>query len=330
MSKKCLGCGSILQTSDQEKNGFVKNIEDDLCFRCFKIRHYGEYKPVIKDIEEFEKLLSNINETNNLVVLVVDLFSIKDNFELIKKYLKNDILLVLTKRDLLPNSLNPSKLLDYLDNCGLEFVDKVIISSEKNYHFDSLINKIKKYKNSKHVYVVGFTNAGKSSMINKILYNYSENDINITTSLLPNTTIDEIEIKIDDNLILIDTPGIIDNGSIHSLVDLKTLKRINPKKTVKPRIYQIKSKQFLTIDDLVRIDFEGTANITIFVANNLEIKRYYNDNNILTNLEKHKLNVKKGEDVVVSGLGFIKVNRDCNFTLYTLKNVSVFIRKSLI
>lgn len=330
MPKKCLGCGSLLQTMDSNSIGFVKDINDDLCLRCFKIRNYGEYKPVIKDIEEFENLLLNINKSNNLVLLVVDLFQLRDNFDLIKKYLNNDILLVLTKRDLLPNSLNPSKLLKYLDNCGLKFVDKVIISSEKNYQFDLLIDKIREYKNSNYVYVIGFTNAGKSSMINKILYNYSDNDINITTSLLPNTTIDEIEIKIDESLTLIDTPGIVDNGSIYNVVDLKTLKKINPKKTIKPRTYQIKAKQFLTIDNLVRVDFNDVSNITIFMANNLDIKRYYNDNNILTDLEKHELSVKKGEDVVISGLGFIKINKNCNLVLYTLKDVLVFVRKSLI
>ena len=50
-----------------------------------------------------------------------------------------------------------------------------------------------KYKNSSNVYFVGYTNSGKSTLINKIIYNYSDISSMITTSSLPNTTIDTIE-----------------------------------------------------------------------------------------------------------------------------------------
>ena len=45
-SKKCVGCGSVLQSVDVDKEGFVKlNVFDksEYCERCFKIKHYGEY-----------------------------------------------------------------------------------------------------------------------------------------------------------------------------------------------------------------------------------------------------------------------------------------------
>ena len=176
---KCQGCGVLC--------------ENTLCERCFRIKHYNDYKVITKTNNDFIPILENISKSNDLVLLVVDLFNIGD-LSLIRKYLKNDILLVLTKRDLLPKSVSFDKLFDY--DYGIDYIDKIIISSNKNYNFDELLDKINKYKKSNNVYIVGFTNAGKSTMINKLIYNYSDNKTEITTSPLPSTTLNTIEINL--------------------------------------------------------------------------------------------------------------------------------------
>ena len=56
-------------------------------------------------------------------------------------------------------------------------------------------------------------------MINKILYNYSNNNTVITTSNLPSTTIDSIKVKVNEDLTLIDTPGLLDNEDIIEFID---------------------------------------------------------------------------------------------------------------
>jgi ribosome biogenesis GTPase A len=66
-------------------------------------------------------------------------------------------------------------------------------------------------------------------MINKIIYNYSSNETKITTSLLPNTTVDLIKVKINDSLTLIDTPGILDDGNIINYLDKKEIKKLYQK-----------------------------------------------------------------------------------------------------
>lgn len=324
---KCIGCGSVLQNTDPLKVGYVKDINSPLCERCFKIQNYGDYMPVIKEENEFINMLESINETNDLVVLVVDLFNFNPDLGLISKYINNDTILVLTKRDMLPKSLFEDKLLNYIDNVNINVVDKIIISSKNNYHFDELLEMIKEYKKSNNVYVIGYTNAGKSTMINKILYNYGKKDKVITTSILPNTTIDNINIKIDDDLTLIDTPGILDNGSIYYLKDIKTLKRIIPKKEIKPISYQIKKKQSIIVEDLFRLDLEKN-DIVLYLSNALKVERNYKI--ISSNMKEHKISIKKGEDIVISGVGFIKFMNDEDITLYTLDNLNVYVRKSLI
>lgn len=326
---KCIGCGSILQTEDSNKQGYTKNINNTLCERCFRIKHYNDYKLISKDNNDFIKILTNINK-NDLVVLVVDLFNIPKELEILNKYLNNNILLVLTKRDILPLSVYDVNLINYFDKYNLNIIDKVIISSIKNYNFDDLLNKIKIHKTSNNVYVVGFTNAGKSSMINKILYNYTNIIPVITTSMLPSTTIDSIEIKIDDNLTLIDTPGLLDSNNIINCVDIKKMKKIIPNKEIKPITYQIKDKQTLFIDDIVRIDVNSNNSLTFYISNMLNIDRTFKNTDKLTNLVKHDLYLKNNNDIVINGLGFIKVVHECRIILYTLDNVDVYIRDSLI
>lgn len=305
---KCQGCGVLC--------------ENTLCERCFRIKHYNDYKVITKTNNDFIPILENISKSNDLVLLVVDLFNIGD-LPLIRKYLKNDILLVLTKRDLLPRSVSFDKLFDY--DYGIDYIDKIIISSNKNYNFDELLDKINKYKKSNNVYIVGFTNAGKSTMINKLIYNYSDNKTEITTSPLPSTTLNTIEINLGD-LTLIDTPGLLSEGDIANYVSGEELKKIIPKKEIKPITYQIKGFQTIVVDDYLLIE-ANDIDLTFYVSNNLKIERYYKKIN--TNLEKHVIEVNHN-DIVVKGLCFIKTNKKSTLNVYTLDKVSVFTRRSII
>ena len=327
---KCVGCGSILQTEFVDKEGYTKNIDNPLCERCFRIKNYSDYKLISKDNNDFINILNNIGNTDSLVVLVVDLFNIPLYIEQINKYLNNDILLVLTKRDILPLSVYDVNLIGYFKRYNLNIVDTIIISSMKNYNFDTLIDSIRKYKHDNNVYVVGFTNAGKSTMINKILYNYTDKKPVITTSMLPSTTIDSIEIKVDDNLTLIDTPGLLDSNNIIDYIDINTMKKVVPNKEIKPITYQVKDKQTIFIDNLVRIDIKDNNNLILYISNMLDVDRTFKDSDKLLNLEKHELDVDSNNDIVINGLGFIKCTNKGHITIYTLDSVLVYIRESLI
>ena len=326
---RCIGCGVILQNEDKNLIGYTSNLDNDLCERCFRIRNYNDYKFVVKDNNDYVEILKNISKTNDLVVLVVDLFNISKNLEDISKYLSNNILLVLSKRDILPKSCYDKKFIEYFNNYKLNIMDTVVISSNKNYNLDTLYEKINNYKKSKNVYVVGFTNSGKSTLINKIIYNYSNLDTVITTSNLPSTTIDSINVKVNEELTLIDTPGLLDDGDISNSIDSKTLKHIIPTKEIKPITYQIKNKQTIIIEDLVRLDLYDKNSMTLYMSNNLDIKRIYKDTDQLLNLKKYNFDLDKDMDIVIQGLGFIKFTNKSKVTVYSDK-ASVFIRKNLI
>ena len=327
---KCIGCGASLQCIDKNKEGYILNAEKNICERCFRIRNYNEYKSVVKDNNDFINILNNLNETDDLVVLVVDLLNINKNLEEIKKYISNKILLVLTKRDILPKSCYDEKFKSYFELYNLNIVDTIVISSVKNYNFDELYNKINNYKTSDRVYVVGYTNSGKSTMINKIIYNYSNSNIAITTSNLPSTTIDSIEVVINDDLILIDTPGLLDNQDIINYVDFNTLKKIIPTKEIKPITYQINCFQSIFIDELLRIDISDKTSLTFYISNNLNVSRIFKDSSRLFELKSYELSVDADSDIVIQGLGFIKVSKAAKVVVYLKEGIGLFVRKNLI
>ena len=326
----CRVCGAILQMTNSEQEGFSKFLENCFCERCFRIKNYNEYKKVEKNGEDFFSIVKEIGNQNRLVVLVIDLFQIPKDLGSMLEVLSNPILLVLTKRDLLPVSLYEEKLKDYFCDLSNRIVDTIIISSNKNYHFDELMECIYQYKIDKEVYVIGYTNAGKSSMINKILEDYTDEVPDITTSMLPSTTIQKIEIRINDDLILIDTPGLLEERSLQNLLSGEELKRVSPKKTIKPITYQIKDKQNIFIDNYVRIECRNENNITFYFSNSLNIDRNFKDNDKLTHLEKREIFVSAKEDVVIKGLGFFKVMNEDKLIIYVVSGVEVYTRKSLI
>lgn len=332
MNKKCIGCGLKLQTEDETKEGYIKPINKDkspLCERCFRIQNYNEYQVVDRTNKDFVKIFKQVDKSKDLVLLVVDLLNIGE-LESLGKYIHNDIILVLTKRDLVPRRIYEEKLLHYFDTLPLNIVDKIIISSKNNYHLDELMELVFEHKKSNNVYVVGITNAGKSTLINKIIYNYSVLDSKITTSILPSTTLDTIEVPISEDLTFIDTPGLLVEKSIVDKVDPETLRKIVPKTELKPTIFQVKSDQIFLVDNLIRLEVKEDNNIVFYISNNLPIMRYYKDNEKLKDLVKHELTITEVEDIVIEGLGFIKVMKPADITLYTLKGVGVYTRKSFL
>lgn len=333
MNKKCLGCGVLLQDENITQPGFTTDINNDICQRCFRMKNYGEYQVVTKSNEEYIDILKSVDETKDLVLYIVDLLNVDKDLSLIRNYMHNKMILVLNKRDVLPKSVKDEKLINYFKNMDINFEDVVVISTTKNYNIDLLLKTIKKYQTTKNVYVVGHTNVGKSSLINKLIQDYSDNSSELTISPLPSTTLNKVEVPLSDSIILIDTPGLVDRGNLVNYIDNETLRKVNPKKEIKPKTYQIKKGQCLVIGDLFRIDYvEGEKNsFTIYCSNSLKVKRY-NRNRcmLLKDLSKTSYEIGYHEDIVINGLGFIKIVDKCNVDIYLNKDVETFIRKNLI
>lgn len=325
MIKKCDGCGVLLQNDNKEEVGYTKSLEKYLCERCFRINNYGDYKVVAKSNDEFMSILHEVNKSDSLVIYVVDLFNLPKDISLINETLSNKQILVINKRDLFAKDIYNQKFLDYIEG---NFIDKIIISSEKNYNFDNLLGLIRKHKTNDNVYVVGYTNSGKSTMINKLIYNYSNNKSKITTSILPSTTLDLIKIKLNDEITIIDTPGILDEGNICNLVDPLEYKKIVPKKTIDPITYQVKSKQYFYVNDYFVLEVNNN-NISFFMSNYLEINRTVKKVSF-DDMDYKEVDVSRNNDIVLNGLGFIKFSKNEKVKIFYKKGLDVYLRESLI
>ena len=335
MAKKkyCRGCGILLQNENITLEGYVNSLDNDVCQRCFRMTNYGEYQAVTKSNEEFVSILKEVDKTKDLVLHIVDLVNLDKDLNEIRSIITNKMLLVLNKKDALPKSVKDEKILEYIKSLELDYADIVVISANKNYNIDLLISKINKHKTSNKVYVVGKTNTGKSSLINRLIHDYSENDSDLTISPLPSTTLNMVSIEMNKNLILIDTPGLIDRGNISNYLDEKDIKKLINKKEIKPKTYQIKKGQCLIIDNIARIDYlEGERNsFTLYIPNSLKVKRMnaYKQER-LKDLAKTELTFGYREDVVINGLGWVKIVDKGSVDVYVDKNVEVWTRRNFI
>jgi ribosome biogenesis GTPase A len=109
--------------------------------------------------------------------------------------------------------------------------------------------------------------------------------------------------------------------------------KISPKKEIKPRTYQLRKNQSILIENLVRIDYvEGERNsFTLFMSNELSVvKVSTNNNDRLKELNKSTYEVKYNNDLVINGLGFIKIVNKGKINIYLDKDVETYFRKSLI
>lgn len=335
MSKKkyCTGCGILLQNENITQEGYVTSLDNDICQRCFRMKNYGEYQVVTKSNEEYIEILNAVGKTKDLVLHIVDLLNIDKDIHAIREYLPNKMILVLNKKDAVPKSVKDEKIIEYIESLDVNYEDIIIVSANKNYNIDLLMKKIKKNKTSNKVYVVGHTNTGKSSLINKLIKNYSESENELTISPLPSTTLNTVTIQLDKNLTLIDTPGLVDRGNITNYLDHSFLKKLIQKKEMKPRTYQIKRGQCLIIDKICRIDYqEGDRNsFTLYIPNGLKVKKMNaSRQTVMQDLSKTTYEMKYREDLVINGLGWIKVVEKGIVDIYIDKNIETFTRKNLI
>ncbi len=331
MNKVCIGCGSKLQTLDKNKEGYInpKVYEKaTLCERCFKIKYYGEAY-VTDNPKDKTSLIKMINDSKKSVVYLVDTLTISKETLSVIDSLSNKVYLVLTKRDLLPKSVKNSKLKEYISNLTL-IKDVFVISALKNNGVTELYNELIK-NNEKSVYVIGYTSSGKSTFINKLLTLNGKSG-NITTSSLPNTTLECINIKLNDKLTLIDTPGFVSENSSYNFIDVDIYKKMLPKSVIKPKVYTIKKDFMIILGDILRIENNSNedVNLVFYFKNEIKLNKMRSIRNELLK-DKDKLDVKVSDkDIVLEGLGYIKVVGYANLTMYTLNKKMISVRNKMI
>ncbi len=285
--KRCYGCGAILQDQDPNEVGYIpkeklESDQENLCERCYKLRHYSKYRASGDFTIDYVTILSRAKEENALVCYVLNAFSLEGSFlKGINKFLPDHFLVIVNKRDLLPKDYSDEYIIDRvkerMEKDGAKPID-IIITSSGNHrnNIDALIASIEKNRNGKSVYFVGAYQVGKSSLINCLLQGYTNStEKMITTSPYPGTTLDVISIPLDDDSFLYDTPGIYNSSSIISFIEPEIVKYVLPRSEVRPETYASKEGQSFILSNLARIDFVSgdKTNFTFYKSNDLTLQR---------------------------------------------------------
>lgn len=361
---RCEGCGALLQTEDPGKPGYVPEAalerENPVCRRCFRIRHYNEVARVEQDPDTYLRLLQRIGQTDSLVVWVCDLFDFAGSWiPGIQRYLaQSDLVLVANKIDLFPKSVKRNRLREWVrrsaERRGLRPADVVLCSAAKGLHIDEVIATIDRRRQGRDVYVVGTTNVGKSTLINRILREEEADGGEITTSPYPGTTLDVIRIPLEDGRALIDTPGIVRRDRLSEWVSPADLRVIVPRREIHPRVYQLNDSQTLFFGGLVRFDFVSGPRqpFVCYVSNDLYIHRTKRERadevysrhrgellsppsefEGLPEMERQTFRLSEGEkkDLVIPGLGWIVAGKKAaDIHMWAPRGIPVEVRPAII
>lgn len=316
MTKRCIGCGAVLQNTDKRKNGYTPKLENKYCMRCFRLTNYNDLTETITE-KDNEKIIAIINKNSYYSFFLIDATNITKEAVNIYQSIKTRKSLLLTKIDLLPNNISVNNYINKFKNIYNIKEEVYPLSSVKKVNTSKIL-KIMDELNLNKAYILGCTNAGKSTLINAML-----NKATITTSRIPNTTLDFINMYIEDK-VLTDTPGFV-TTTTPFITDKKYYKKIDYKERIKPITYQTKEETNVVLENIYRLSNFGINSVTTYFNNNIEVKRDFKDNET-----DFSVNVMANTDIVIKDLGFINVKKACDVKISKNLEDLVEFRPSLI
>lgn len=287
---KCVGCGIKLQEKDKNELGYTPNLNNALCERCFKLKNYNVLTNKGINIDN-DKLINKINELNTCVLFLVDFINLDSEVIDAYKKIKSKKILIITKADIIPKNIKYQKLIQNIKNI-YDIKEDLILTSSKTKLNIKTITKI--CLEEKNICLAGFTNAGKSSLINALVGS------DITVSKKSNTTQDFIKLNVD-GINIYDAPGFMSNINRENI----------PRSIIRPITYQFPSKHYLLIQD-IKLNILENSNFTIYVGNEADIIRRKENENV-----ECKIIVPKNSDVIIKGFCFINFKNTCMISLNT-------------
>lgn len=330
MNKQCIGCGAVLQTTNESEKGYIKKDkykDSSYCERCFKIIHYNE--KIITNLDNInEYIITEVNKKAKYVYFLIDFLSI--NSEIINTFKKINVpkTLIISKLDIIPKSIKDSKIVSFLKK-NYSINEEVLFQSSKKNINTKRITSYLEQNNINEAYILGYTNAGKSTLINKLSNLNNIEDKQITTSSIPNTTIDFIKIRLSDKLTIIDSPGFTLNNTIYKENEFDLIKRVNPRSFLKPITYQLKDIASLIIEDKIRISSSISNNFTFYISNDISIERVFPKNTNLLDKAKITIEIPSNSDLIIKSLGFINIKKACTLTIYSENKELFEVRESI-
>ena len=346
----CKGCGATLQTTDPTALGYTPKQDSEYCQRCFRLIHYDDLTIPMKTGIDPDIVLQKIQEKDALILWVIDLFDFEAGIiqGIQRKLANKDIVMIATKRDLLPSSCGEEKIAKFvfsrLKELGIQIQRLILASNQEKMGVEEIKECVNELSNGRPVIIMGKANSGKSTLINNLIGSQV-----LTASRYPGTTLDFNEIDID-GVTYIDTPGIEIVNSMLMEISEADLKTVLPTKTIKPQVFQLKGEQSFFVGGLARIDLSGCnhASCVWYISERSYVHRtngnyadekwnqhrgtLFTPTPIELEMKQYKFHKNQEKvDVVIDGVGWACISGEVKtITVHVPKNVGVTFRKAIL
>ncbi|AMC93289.1 GTP-binding protein [Erysipelothrix larvae] len=335
---KCKGCGITLQNTHDNEPGYTKNLDNEYCQSCFRLRHYRDFRRVKQAVNDGETL-SFIESFDGTILWIVDVTKLNQSMHsgLLRAMIGKRVLMVVNKRDVLPRSINEHSIkrsiMSMLKGIPLSLMDIVFVSAMQRRTLDTLLP----YLEDDRCAFVGNVNAGKSSLLNALMKRDQ-----LSVSPVASTTADVIHIE-HEVYDIYDTPGLNAESNLLSKFSDEGLVLLSPKKTIKPHVFQIYEKQALVFGNLGAFIIEPKTSVSVISYLPIKLKRVKQERiDVNLGLEhelmienpkyrKHNWPVKdKQIDLEIFDIGFVSFHGELkSLETYFDEDAEIVYRKAL-
>ena len=139
-------------------------------------------------------------------------------------------------------------------------------------------------------------------------------------------------LHLDNKLTVVDTPGFIDNDAIYNFIDYTKVKKLYPKKEIKVKTFQTRSGYAIIINDILRIENIGSKlnSFSFYMSDKLRYEKVKSKNDKLKILPSINYEITEPTDIIINGLGFIRVTKIGNIKINILDLKLISKRRSMI
>lgn len=308
MVKRCIKCGSPLQSIDPLEEGYVSeetlSIEGErpsLCSSCYEATKWNDAPTEEKVDESFLSIIKDAKKKNAFFVYVIDVFSFESAFvESVSKELSDEkMLIVANKRDLLPENTDEEALKDYIAHqfhaAGMPsitpddvFVRHILLNGDLSDVYEEIETRSK----GKDIFLIGATKSGKSRFVSAFLSTYKNTSKRlIHQSPYKNTNLDVLEIPLSNERTLYDIPGFPNDNSVFGHENTPKESIVLEGDPVKPIKISIEPKGGAFIGLLGHIDCVKSSRkhipLTCYFAKNVNIKKIMPKNDMNSLFDKY-------------------------------------------
>ena len=334
---KCHGCGVELQSDDPKKIGYIPENallerSEPLCQRCYRIKHYSDN--IAPEVVHYSLSdLKTISGECDVTFVVVDLLDIAGTWSKeIQKAVKSELFIILNKFDLIPKHIYAKQIVEWFAAVyGINPKQIQPVSSVNNFCVKALTEKINQ---TKKCCFTGATNAGKSTLLNRIIS--KEGLSESTASPFSGTTLGRVKRTMNTGTTIIDTPGIEVKQRMMQFIKPEERHLIFKTDRLTRKTYKPDPGRTIFFGGLCRIDILNTArngyqpifqmfsghNIIYHLTNQKKAGELHKNQfgKMLKppfsempyesiNWQQHQLIINEGMDLAISGLGWVNVKR---------------------